>query len=67
MTVEDMARLEKTERMMVRWMCGIHLKSRMASAELNSQLGIKCIIDVVRRSRLWWFGHVERKDSDDWV
>jgi len=40
MKVEDMARLERMEQMMVRWMCGVHLKSRMATAELNSQLGI---------------------------
>jgi len=45
-------------------MSGVHLKSRTARAELNTRLGIKCITDVVRRSRLWWFGHVERKDSD---
>jgi len=43
------------------------LKNRMTSAELNSQLGIECITDVVRRNRLRWFGYVERKDSDDWV
>jgi len=57
--------------MMVRWMCGVHLKSRTASAELNSQLDIECItcisLDMVIRSRLRWFGHVERKDSDDVV
>jgi len=57
--VEDMARSERTEQM-TRWMCGIHLR-----VELDSQLGIECITDVVRRCRLRWFGHVERKDSDD--
>jgi len=45
--VEDMARLERTERMMVRWICGVHLKSRTASAKLNSRLGLECITDVV--------------------
>jgi len=45
--------------MMVRWKCGVHLKR---SAELNSRLGIECITEVVRRSRLRWFGHVKRKD-----
>jgi len=29
MKVEDMARLERMERMMVRWMCGVHLKSNI--------------------------------------
>jgi len=31
---------------MVRWMCGIPLKSRTASAVLNRQLCIECITDV---------------------
>jgi len=65
--VENMARLMRTERIVVRLISGVHLKNRTASAELNSRLGIQCITDVVRRSRHWWFGHAERNDSDDWV
>jgi len=60
MKAEDMASLERMERTMVRWMCGVHFKSRTTSAELNSRLGIECNIYAVKRSRLWWFGHVER-------
>jgi len=42
---------------MVGWMCGVHLKS----AKFNKiQLGIKCNTDVVRRSRLQWFGQFTR-------
>ena len=26
-----------------------------------------CVTEVVRRGRLRWFGHVERKEKDDWV
>ena len=32
--VEDMQHLERTERMMVSWMCGVSLKSRMSSKKL---------------------------------
>jgi len=46
MKVEDMARLESTERMMIRWMRGVHSKSSTANAELISQLGIEYITDV---------------------
>jgi len=53
--------------MMVRCMCGVYLNGITARAELNSRLGIECTTDVVRRSRLLWFSHVERKHSDDWV
>ena len=67
MKVEEMERLERTERMMVRWMCGVTLKDRNSSEELLSRLKIESVSDVVRRGRLRWFGHVERKQEDDWV
>ncbi len=37
--------------------------------ELLRWLGIAhdCVSDVVRRGRLRWFGHVERKEQEDWV
>ena len=28
---------------------------------------IEDVADVVRKSRLGWFGHLERKDAGDWV
>jgi hypothetical protein len=65
--VDDMQRLERTERMMVRWMCGVSLKDRVSSAELDRRLGVQGIVNVVRQGRLRWFGHLERKGSDDWV
>jgi hypothetical protein len=34
---------------------------------LLDRLGIVCVADVVRRGRLRWFGHVERKMAEDWV
>ena len=67
MKVEDMQRLERTERMMVRWMCGVTLKNRISNKDLNRRLGVEGIADVVRRGRLRWFGHLERKGSNDWV
>ena len=59
--------LERTERMMVRWMCGVSLKDRKGSVDLYSLLGVQSVADVVRQGRLRWFGHVERKSEDDWV
>jgi len=62
-----MQRLERTERMMVRWMCGASLKDRTSSVELNNRLGVEDVTDIVRQGRLRWFGHVARKCHDDWV
>ena len=52
---------------MVRWMCGVTLRDRKSSEELRKKLGIVSVSTMVTRSRLRWFGHVERKDADDWV
>ena len=59
--------LERAENRMVRWMNGVSLKDRLTSKELRENLQIENIVKVVRRARLRWFGHVERKDDEDWV
>jgi hypothetical protein len=53
--------------MMVRWRCGVSLKDRKRGRVLYSLLGVQSMAEVVRRGRLRWFGHVERKNGDDWV
>ena len=47
--VEDMQRLDRAERMMVRHMCGVTLKARKSSEELRQRLGIERVTEVVRR------------------
>jgi hypothetical protein len=58
MKTEDMNRLKRTERMMVRWMCGVILRDRRSSGELNERLGIEGVAEVVRCGCLRWFGHL---------
>ena len=43
------------------------LSDRKTNAELLSWLDIESVSDVVSRGRLRWFGHIQRKESDDWV
>ena len=49
---------------MLRCLCGVTLRDKVPTVELRRRLGIE---GVVRRGRLRWFGHVERKELDDWV
>ena len=51
----------------MRQMCGVTLKDRKSSEELRHRIGIENVADVIRRGRLRWFGHVERKEDNDWV
>ncbi|MBJ5627073.1 hypothetical protein JGG67_22900, partial [Salmonella enterica subsp. enterica serovar Derby] len=67
MKKEHVEKLVRTEMRMIRWMCGAKLSDRRASAELREQVGVEAVSDVLRRNRLRWFGHVERKAHDDWV
>jgi len=48
-------------------MCGIKLKDRLPSKELRERLGIGDIALVSQQNRLRWYGHVLRKEDDDWV
>jgi len=52
---------------MVRWLCGIKLKDRVPSKELRERLGLDDIILVLQENRLRWYGHMLRKEDNDWV
>ena len=52
---------------MVRWMRGVKLKDRLPSKDLRERLGIDDIALVLQKNRLRWYGHVLRKEDDDWV
>ena len=67
MSVENRRKLERTEMRMLRLMYAVRLQDRLTSADLQNRFGIECIGDVVRSSRLRWFGHVERKPEEDCV
>jgi len=56
-----------SEQRMVRWMCRVKLKDRLPSKELRERLGIDDIALVLQQKRLRWYGHVLRKEDDDWV
>jgi len=59
--------LQQAEMRMVRWMCGINPKDRLRSKELRERLGVDDIALILQQNRLRCYGHVLRKDDDDWV
>ena len=52
---------------MVLWMDGIQLNDRFSCRELRERLGIDDIALILQQKRLRWYGHVLRKEDDDWV
>jgi len=69
MKVEHELKMNRTEMSMIRWMCGVKLKERKKSEELRELLGLEPVSLMIKKSRprLRLFGHVERKDDNDWV
>jgi len=65
--VEHVAALERAEMRMIRWMCRVSLREKIKSTELRERMGVEAIGEVVREGRLRWFGHVARKEDEDWV
>ena len=43
------------------------MKDRVSHKELRERLGMEDIILVLQQNRLRRYGHVLRKDDDDWV
>ena len=43
------------------------MRDKIPTVELRRNLKIEGVIKVMRRGRLRWFEHVERKEVDDWV
>ena len=64
---EDNQRLNRNEMAMLRWMCGTKLKDRKSNVELRSLLGLCPILEETQKRRLRWFGHVERRQADNWL
>ena len=46
---------------------GVKLKDRLPSKEPRERLGVDDTALVLQQNRMHWYGHVLRKDDDDWV
>ena len=63
---KEMAILRRTEKAMMRAMCGIKIIEKKRSQELMSLLGLKDTLDgLARASGARWSGHVLRRDNGD--
>ena len=51
----------------VRSMCEVKMKGRISGEGLKKSMGIEGITVLMRRGRLRWYGHVQRKDDAEWV
>ena len=61
-----MAILRRTERAMVRSMCGVKLVNRKNTEELMEMLGLKKTLNrMAKANGVRWYGHVIRRENDN--
>jgi len=65
--VEDLVRLERNDRRMIRWMCGVSFKDGQSMVRLHEWTGLSDLRACVQSRRLRWYGHVERMDPENCV
>ena len=63
----DLARLERNDMTMIRWICRVRLRDRLSSDELRCCLGLDSIRNADQKRRLRWVGHIERMNADKWL
>ena len=62
----EMAILRRTERAMVRSMCGVKLVDRKNTEELMEMLGLKKTLDrMAKANGVRWYGHMIRREDDN--
>ena len=61
--VNDLLKLQRNDRAMIRWTCNVRLKDHISSDSLLRKLVINNIKTLLRYNRLCWFGHVVRNDG----
>ena len=66
MKKETESKIVRNENQMLRWMCRVKLLDKVSCGELRNRLGLESIETVMRRRRLRWFGHVERREGN-WI
>ena len=63
---ENEVKLERNDMKILRWMAGSKLIDRVSNKDLRDRLGLENLQSVLRKRRLRWFGHVERRE-EEWV
>ena len=65
MSLEALKRLQRNDRAMIRWICGVKPSDVISMDELHGKLGLCDLAVAIRVRRLRWFGHVERHDEKE--
>jgi len=55
-----------TDMRMLRWILGVSLKDTKRNEVIRKTLGVECVTDKTRSARLRWYGHVMRREDENY-
>ena len=61
--IGNIRKMQRSKMRVLRWMAGVSLSESKSNECVRSMLAIDDVAEVMRRNRLRWFGHVERRDE----
>ena len=64
MTSSHIKKLEATEMKMCIWVCSHTLRDHVRNVNIRERLKVGKTTERCRKTRLWLFGHVKRRDQD---
>jgi hypothetical protein len=53
-----------TKMQMLRWICGHTRRDRIRNDDILDKLGVTPIQQKFIQYRLWWFGHIQRRQPE---
>ena len=56
--------LNSNDRRMLRYMAHVKWEERVPSEEVRRRCGVEDVMELLRRRRLRWYGHVRRREED---
>ena len=57
-------KISSCDQQMLRHMAHVQWEDRVTTEEVRRRYGVKDIMDVLKRNRMRWYGHVRRRDND---
>ena len=64
MTDKQVGKLEVAELKMVRWVLGVTREDKIRNEYIQGMAKIAKLGEKIRGARLWWYGHVKRREAE---
>ena len=66
LTTKTSSQIQAAEMKTLRLILGVTRRDRIRNTVIRERLGVEPVLDTVEKSRLRWYGHVQRMPADEY-